>query len=249
MFQRPQVGPYVIGAINTHTGSYDGSYYFMAASSTVAALLVALFPTRWSHVPALKHGDRLQGPAAAGGEAAGAAAWEAAAAAAAAEAGAAGEREAARQRLRRRRRTLTESFLRAMAEGGNGECQLACPESVRCVCKWRSVFLLERHSFPFMLKSQSGVWAYGVLLRRLAGCGCHCCRWPPIPKRKVDGAHAALNFFHAHRSRLLPHLEAEDARLLAPHAATFSLGSVPAGKGTLGALGADGDDMARSLTV
>ncbi|PRW57891.1 hypothetical protein C2E21_3748 [Chlorella sorokiniana] len=177
------VGPYVIGAINTQTGSYDGSYYFMAACGTTAALLVALFPTRWSHVPALKHGDRLQGAetAAAGTEAeAGAAAWEAAAAAAAAEAGAAGEHEAARRRMRRRRRTLTQSFLRAMAEGGNGECQLACPEPIR--------------------------------------------------------------------ARLLVHLEAEDARLLASHAATFTLGSMAAGRGALGALGAAGD-MTRSLTM
>lgn len=124
----------MIGSINTHTGSYDGSFYFMAGCGTVAALLVALFPTRWSHVPALKHGDKLPGAAAGTGtgpEAASAAAWGAAAAAAAAEAGAAGEHEAARRQMRRRRRTLTQSFLRAMAEGGNGECQLACPESVR----------------------------------------------------------------------------------------------------------------------
>ena len=125
----------MIGAINTQSGSYDGSYYFMAACGTTAALLVALFPTRWSHVPAVKHGDKLQrvaGAAGAEAEAGSAAAWEAAAAAAAAEAGVACEHEAARQRMRRRRRTLTQSFLRAMAEGGNGECQLACPESIRC---------------------------------------------------------------------------------------------------------------------
>ena len=136
----------MIGAINTGTGSYDGSFYFMAGCGTVAALLVALFPTRWSHVPALRHGERLKG-AAAGAEAdtdaAGAAAWQAAAAeAAAAEAGAAGEHKAARRRMRRRRRTLTASFLRAMAEGGNGECQLACPEPIRwgpgCCCQGRA---------------------------------------------------------------------------------------------------------------
>lgn len=134
----------MIGAINTGTGSYDGSYYFMAGCGTVAALLVALFPTRWSHVPALRHGDRRKG-AAADPEAAEAAAWQAAAAqAAAAEAGAAGEHEAARQRMRRRRRTLTESFLRAMAEGGNGECQLACPEPIRwaCAAAWGDAALL-----------------------------------------------------------------------------------------------------------
>lgn len=61
--------------------------------------------------------------------------------------------------------------------------------------------------------------------------------------------HASHIAPHACRSRLLPHLEAEDARLLGPHAATFNLGSAPAGKGVLGALGSNGDDMARSLTV
>lgn len=105
----------------------------MAGCGTAAALLVALFPTRWSNVPALRHGDRLKGQkgAAATGdeEAEGAAAWEAAAAAA--EAGAAGEHEAARQGMRQRKRSLVDSFLRAMAEGGNGECQLACPEPLR----------------------------------------------------------------------------------------------------------------------
>ncbi len=51
------------------------------------------------------------------------------------------------------------------------------------------------------------------------------------------------------RAAMLAHLEAEDARVLGPHAATVNLGSLATGKGALGTLGANGDDMARSLTV
>lgn len=88
----------------------------MAGCATVASSLVLLWRTEWSHVPAVKHGDRLKAEA------------EADAAAAAADA----EEGGARRRLPLvRKRTLAQSFMRAMAEGGNGECLLLCPEDIR----------------------------------------------------------------------------------------------------------------------
>lgn len=123
----------------------------MAGCSTVAAALVLSWRTRWSHVPQVKHGDRLQ--------AAAEAEEEATAAAAAAEAGRVGARA-----VLRRRRTLAHSFLRAMAEAGNGEVLLLRPEDVRC--GWRPLGLAGRERAPKHRRHGGVTDPIGALLRR-----------------------------------------------------------------------------------